>query len=206
MLERRPHRVRRPPSQSRPLPAPALEDLRFIRETMARSSSFTAVPGWGLVIAGATALLAAWLAARQTSSAAWLKVWLAEALVAVTVTLGAMQQKAQRAGLPLTSGPGRKFAFSFLPPTAAGALLTAVLYRAGLVQALPGTWMLLYGAGVVTGGAFSVATVPVMGLGFMLTGLVTLFAPATADNLLMAAGFGGLHIVFGAQIARRYGG
>jgi hypothetical protein len=206
MLERRPHRVRRPHSRSRPLPAGAIDDLRFIRETMERSSSFTAVPGWGQVATGIVALLAAWIAARQSSPAAWLKVWLAAAAVAVAIALPAIWLKAQRAGLPLTSGPGKKFAISFLPPVAVGALLTVVLYRAGIFSVLPGMWLLLYGAGIITGGAFSVAIVPVMGGCFMFAGVLALLAPAAWGNLLLAAGFGGLHTVFGALIARRYGG
>lgn len=206
MLERRPHRVRRPHSRSRPMPAGAIDDLRFIRETMERSSSFTAVPGWGQVAMGVIAILAAYIASRQTSSSAWLKIWLAAAASAVAIAVPAIWMKAQRSGLALTSGPGRKFATSFLPSMAVGALLTAVLYRSGVVSVLPGMWLLLYGAGVITGGAFSVAIVPVMGGCFMFAGVLALLAPATWGNLLLAAAFGGLHIIFGFLIARRYGG
>ena len=206
MLERRPHRVRRPHSRSRPLPAGAIDDLRFIRETMERSSSFTAVPGWGQVAMGAIAILAAWIASRQSTPAAWLKIWLAAAVAAVAIALPAIWMKAQRGGVPLTSGPGRKFATSFLPPMAVGALLTVALYRSGAQSLLPGTWLLLYGAGIITGGAFSVAIVPVMGGCFMFAGVLALLAPATWGNLLLASAFGGLHILFGMLIARRYGG
>jgi len=206
MLERRPHRVRRLHSRFRPLPAGAIEDLRFIRETMERSSSFTAVPGWGQVATGIVALAAAYIASRQVSSTAWLKVWLAAAVVAVAIALPAVWIKAQRAGLPLTSGPGKKFAISFLPPVAVGALMTAVIYRTDVISVLPGMWLLLYGAGIITGGAFSVAIVPVMGGCFMFAGVLALLAPAAWGNLLLAAGFGVLHIVFGVLIARKYGG
>ena len=160
MLDRQ-HRIRHPRSHS--APARALDDLRFIRETLERSSAFTAIPGWGQVAMGASALPAAWLAARQSSPSLWLTVWLVEAVFASSLGIAATQNKAQRAGVPLTSGPGRKFALSFLPAAVAGAVLTFILYQAGMVRFLPGTWLLLFGAGVVSAGALSVAIVPAMG-------------------------------------------
>jgi hypothetical protein len=92
------------------------------------------------------------------------------------------------------------------PPIIAGGLLTIVLVRAGLTSAIPGVWLLLYGTGVITGGMFSVGAVPAMGLCFMGLGALALFSPPGFANWLMAAGFGGLHLVFGAIIVRKYGG
>jgi hypothetical protein len=214
MPDPRHHRIRRPQRAAHPGPsratadlAPdAAADLRFIRDTMERSASFTAIPGWGQVILGATALAAAWLAARQPNSAAWLKVWLAEAIVAALIAFLSMRWKANRRGLPLFTGPGRKVALGLFPPLTAGALLTFSFQRAGLESALAPAWLLLYGAGIITGGAYSVSIVPVMGLCFMATGALAIVAPAAWANWFLAAGFGGLHIIFGFLIARRYGG
>ena len=191
-------------------PDPAA-DLRFIRDTMERSASFTAIPGWGQVILGATALAAAWLAERYSAaspanSTAWLKVWLAEAFLAAIIAFLSMRWKANRRGLPLFTGPGRKVALGLFPPLIAGALLTFSLQRAGLESTLAPAWLLLYGAGIITGGAYSVSIVPVMGLCFMATGALAVVAPAAWANWLLAAGFGGLHILFGFLIARRHGG
>jgi hypothetical protein len=133
-------------------------------------------------------------------------IWLAEACIAATIAFSTIYSKAHSKGLPLTSGPGRKFAVSFLPPAVAGLVLTIVLSKAGVTAALPGTWLLLYGAGVVTGGAFSVSIIPVMGVCFMVAGATAFAAPASWGNAFMAAGFGGLHILFGILIARRHGG
>ncbi|SRR6266496_5009983 len=205
MLEHHTRRLRHR-STPAPLPTHALDDLRFIRQTMERSVSFTAVSGWGQVLVGATALVASELARRQPNSRTWLLIWIAEAGVACAIACASIYRKARRKGLPVTSGPGRKFATSFLPPALAGLVLTIVLSRAGLTQFLPGTWLLLYGAGVVTGGAFSVAIVPVMGSCFMLAGAAAFAAPASWENGFMAMGFGGLHMVFGILIARRHGG
>lgn len=117
-----------------------------------------------------------------------------------------MDRKARAVHMPLVSGPGRKVVFSLAPPLIAGALLTMVLARSEATHAIPGTWLLLYGTGVITGGMFSVRAVPAMGLCFMLLGAVALFTPPALANWFMAAGFGGLHIVFGAIIVRKYGG
>jgi len=218
MFDRRPHRIRRNWSSgtgeervTRTVPAASAvadpaDDLRFIRDTMERSAAFTAVSGWGYIFMGLTALVAAWLAARQSSSLAWLQIWLAEGMLAAAIGLLACTWKANRRGLPLFSGPARKVALSLAPPLVAGAFLTFLLFRAGLQSALPATWLLLYGAGIITGGAFSVAIVPVMGLCLMLVGGFAVLAPAAWGNWFMAVGFGGLHIIFGFLIARRHGG
>jgi hypothetical protein len=182
------------------------EQLRYIRDTIERASAFTAVPGWGGVVVGVTALGAAAVAAAQETADAWLVVWLAEAVLAGLVGSWAVIWKARRAGVPLLGGPGRRVAFSFAPPLMVGALLTVVLWRAELTEILPGLWLTLYGTAVIAGGAFSIEIVPLMGLCFLVLGAVALFTPPAWGNAFMAAGFGGLHIVFGALIASKYGG
>lgn len=198
---------RRPP-QEPPLElhAAAMDNLKYIRETMQLAGSFTAVSGWGQVVIGVAGLVAAWLASRQQSAENWLATWAGAAVVAGLIGLVTTAMKARALGVPLRTGPGRKFALALAPPLAAGAVLTAVLFRAEMVQVLPGMWLLLFGAGIITAGAFSVRVVPAMGLSFMLLGGAALAAPAAWGNALMAAGFGGLHVVFGILIARRYGG
>jgi len=184
----------------------AIENLSFIRSTMERATEFTAVPGWGGMAMGFSALVAALIAASQPVASQWLAVWLGEAAVGAALGAAGMVWKARRSGLPLTSRPARRFLLSFAPPLAVGAALTAVLWRGGLGAQLPGLWLLSYGTAVVTGGAFSVRAVPVMGLGFMGLGLVAFAVSPAWSNTLLAAGFGGLHLVFGWIIARRHGG
>lgn len=198
--------LRSPQREPIPIDARAADHLRYIRETMERAAEFTAVPGWGGVAMGVTALVAAFAASRQTTPRAWLTVWLIEAFVAVAIAAPAAATKAHRANSALFSGPGRKFLLSFAPPIVVGGLLTFALYHAGILAALPGVWLLLYGTAIVTGGAFSVRVVPVMGLCLMLLGGAALFAPAFLGDAFMAAGFGVVQIAFGWWIARRYGG
>jgi hypothetical protein len=193
----------------RPVPAlhdRAIDDLSFIRQTMERAAPFTAVPGWGGMAMGAMALAAAGLAWERPLDGGWLAIWLGAAALAFVIGGWAMRLKASRAGTPVLSASGRRFVLSYVPPLAVGILLTVAFGRAGDLDALPGTWLLLYGTGVVTGGAYSVRVVPLMGLCFMAVGAVALFAPAAWGNALMALGFGGLHLAFGLVIAWRYGG
>ena len=201
------------PQRLRPHPVPtpalhlrALDHLRFIRETMEGAAFFTAVSGLGEIAVGVTAVGAAWLAARQSTPGAWIAVWLLDALIGALLSIGAIVWKARRRDISLVSGPVRRFALGLLPPFLAGGMLTAVLFSQGSYAVLPGLWLLLYGTGVVTGGAYSVRIVPVMGLAFMALGALALIAPPAWGDAFLAAGFGGLHILFGAVIAWRHGG
>jgi hypothetical protein len=196
-----PNRVRSARTESR-----ALDDLRFIRETMERSTSFTAVSGVAGVGMGTIALAASAVASTRATPETWLLTWLVAAFLSGAVALTAMAYKARVGGTSLLSGPGRKFALGFAPPIAVGGLLTLALAGAGLHSVLPGVWLLLYGTAVVTGGAYSVRIIPLMGAGFMMVGGVALFAPASWGDALMALGFGLLHVIFGLLIRRRHGG
>jgi hypothetical protein len=200
-----PQRVRVSTPDSPALHARAMDNLSFIRETMERATAFTAVPGWGGVVMGGVALLAAVMSWDQRG-AEWLLTWLCAAVVALSIGGWAMHRKARGAGTTVFSYSGRRFVLSYVPPILVGALLSVVLVRAGLYSVLPGTWLLLYGTGVVTGGAFSVRIVPLMGICFMGLGALALLGPHAWGNALLVAGFGFLHIVFGLIIARRYGG
>jgi hypothetical protein len=184
----------------------ALDNLRYIREAMESSASFTAVPGYGGIAMGASALVAAALAAQPALRGHWLTIWVLDAVVAALLGGWAMWRKARSQGVELYRGVARRFLMNLLPPIVAAVILTTVLAIAGDTSVIPGTWLLLYGTGVVTGGAFSVRPVPLMGICFMTLGAVTLLLPDTWSNVMLAIGFGGLHLVFGALIARRYGG
>jgi hypothetical protein len=194
------------PDPAPELQARALENLGFIRRTMEEAGAFTTVSGWAQVATGVIGLGAAALAHGQASWGGWLTVWMSAALLSLLVAALGMVLKSRAAGAPLFAGPARRFAMSFFLPLLAAAVLTPALARLGLHQALPGTWLLLFGTAVACGGAFSVRIVPVMGGCFMALGTLTLFTPPALGDGFMALGFGGLLIGFGIVIARRHGG
>ncbi len=184
----------------------AMDNLRYIRETMERSASFTHVSGIGGVVMGVVALVAAVAARSVATRSLWLTVWLGAAVVSLAIAVFFMARKSRAEGVSLLTGPGRKFTWSVTPSLVAGGVLTLVLAGSGSMHLLPGVWLLLYGAGIVTGGSHSVRPVPLMGAAFMLAGTLALFSPASWGDAYMAAGFGGLHIVFGIEIWRKHGG
>jgi len=210
---RNPRRRPSAPAQAMPedaisaSPTPdVLDQLQFIRHTMESATSFTAVPGWGTVLLGVTALATAFLARRTESQMTWVLLWLGEAVLAGLISLVGMVKKTGSLAKLATSIPARKCALSLAPPLAAGAVLTVIMMEQHLYAVLPGMWLMLYGVAIITGGAFSVRVVPVMGICFAILGTIALALPVSWANGVMAAGFGGLHVLFGLLIARRHGG
>jgi len=184
----------------------AIDNLKFIRETMERSTVFTSVPGYGGILMGATAAVAAYIAHSQAYLRDWLLVWLMEAGLAFFIGLLAMWQKTKLTKTSLFSTPARKLLMNSLPPMLCGVFITLGLWRFGHFEAMIPVWILTYGAAVVCGGAFSVKAVPIMGWCFIALGAVAFFLPANMGNLMMGLSFGVLHIVFGLIIGRRFGG
>jgi hypothetical protein len=184
----------------------AMDNLRFIRSAMENAGAFTAVPGVGGMLMGATAVFASFAAHLSKSPKAWLAIWMGEALLALAIGLAFSWRKAVRNGTSLLSRAFRRFALAMMPAILTGSLLTFVLYRSDMHHLIPALWLLLYGVGVSSGGAFSVRVVPIMGMCFLLMGAIAALGPAEWADALMATGFGGLHIIFGWKIARNYGG
>ena len=186
----------------------AVDNLRYIRETMERASAFTSIPGWGGFLIGITALATTAIAEPMTAwnPRRWLMAWLAEAAIAAVIGGLTMWRKGLRAETPFMSGAARRFFISYFAPLIAGAVLTLAIMRGATLEPLPSVWLLLYGVAFVSSGAFSIRVIPVMGLCFMIFGILAAFVPLAVGNLLLGAAFGGLHIIFGLIIARNYGG
>ncbi|MBK8179889.1 MAG: hypothetical protein IPK67_13605 [Planctomycetes bacterium] len=199
-----------PPGDLAPRPVAvatrAADNLCFIRSTMERSVLFTALPGSAGVLLGVDGAAAAFLGARARSIEQWLAVWIGAACLGLAIGLWSVARRARQLSVPLTRGPARSFAFGLSVPLAAGALITGALWRYGAFGAMPATWMLLYGCALLSAGTFSLRQVRTMGAAFFGAGALTLAVPlsplAAASNLLLAATFGGLHLLFAALVAR----
>ncbi len=205
-----------PPEPPVQLHERAAENLDFIRQTMERSTAFTGVSGWGMVLEGMTALAGAYVASWHLTRDWWIWTWIVVAVLGFLTGVAAMAIKVRLRGIPIWAGPGKRFLFHFAPAIVAGMALTEMLYETQMEFLMPGTWLLLYGVAVVSGGAFSARIIPIGGGLFMALGLAAftlidgMQAPVLgtmrAYDVILALGFGGLHIVLGLIIARRYGG
>ena len=197
---------------TRPDPPPvslgghAADNLSFIRQAMERSATFTAVPGAGGCVMGAIALVAAWVGSWQPTGDRWLLTWLAAAALAAFVGIMAMARKARLAGATLTGANARRFAAGLVAPLVAGAAITYELWAIRTFTVMAPAWLLLYGAGLLTGGIFSVPVVRLIGALFMGLGVLAILTPPDWGNAWLALGFGGLQIGFGVYIARNHGG
>lgn len=173
---------------------------------MERSATFTSIPGAGGAAMGVIALAASGIAARQPSGDRWLLTWLAAAALAAVVGFIAMARKAKRAGATLTGSNARRFALGMVAPFVAGAAITYEMWAVRTFTVMAPAWLLLYGAGVLTGGIFSVPAVRAIGVCFMALGMAAIATPPEWGNVWLAIGFGGLHIAFGTYISRNHGG
>lgn len=183
----------------------AEENLRFIRAAMENAGVFTGISGLGYVLTGVTAIAAAWLASMQSDNQVWFWIWMTELALATVIASAFTFSKTWRQGKSLRQVTTRKLLAAFLPTMVAGGIFSLLFYQLDLTDLLPGVWLTLYGAAVITAGAWSVRVLPIMGLLFMTLGVCALWMPQIGD-VWMGLGFGGLHMVFGAFIWRHYGG
>ena len=179
----------------------AIATLRYIRASMDGAGS-VAIPGSSGIAMGGIALVATALSMMPDLARHWLVIWLVAAPLAAIVGAVLLAKSGSIATFVATGTPGRKLALGLLPSLFAGAVMTAVLWRADLTAAIPGTWLLLYGCGLISASVSTTAVVAWMGLCFAGLGVVALLGPVALHLPLLALGFGGLHIVFGILIAR----
>jgi hypothetical protein len=189
-----------------PIDSGAVENLRYIRSTIEAAHTFTTVPGKGCIAMGLTALVAVGLESVPELAPHWLAIWVGAAIVASAAALWFMEQKARAQGLSLRRAVARRFFMTLAPAFLAGAILTAAL--AGQVdrELITGMWLLLYGAGLAACGLFAIPAVFTAGLAFMGLGTATLLLPPGSAHIVLALGFGGIHLALGVAIVRNHGG
>lgn len=189
-----------------PIDSGAVENLRYIRSTIEAAHTFTTVPGKGCIAMGLTALAAVGLESLPQLAPHWLAVWVGAAIVACSAALWFMEQKARAQGLSLRRAVARRFFMTLAPAFLAGAILTVAL--AGQVdrELITGMWLLLYGTGLAACGLFAIPAVFTAGIAFMGLGTATLWLPPGSAHIVLALGFGGIHLALGAVIVRRHGG
>ena len=189
-----------------PLGTSAAENLRYIRDTIEAARTFTTIPGKGCIAMGIAGIVASGLASYPPLAGHWLPIWLIAAVVSCTVALFFMEVKAHKQGLSLRRTVALRFFLTLAPAFVAGGVLTVALENAVGRDVIAGIWLLLYGVGIAACGVFSIPVVLIAGLGFMGLGTVTLASPPEWAPAMLAVGFGGIHILLGAIIARNHGG
>lgn len=183
----------------------AEQDLNYIRAAMDRAEGASSVSGLGGMFMGVVGFAAAVWTQSQPHQADQLLGWIAAAFVAVLIGGVACVGKARRSLGEFHWDPVRRFLLCLLPSLVVGALLTGALWQTQTMWLVPAVWLLCYGCGVVAAGSYAVLPVRLMGACFMLMGVAALILPGWFNQLLVG-GFGGLHLVFGAWVYKKYGG
>jgi hypothetical protein len=190
-----------PSAEAIQLDSHAAASLRYIRASMESATSF-AVPGSAGIAMGAVGLIAGVLASTPGLHRHWFAIWLTAAVLAGGLGGALVIRPSSLRGLALSGTPIRKFAFALLPCLFAGAVMTAVHWSSGNLHAIPGSWLLLYGCALVAASVPTTRTIGVMGGCFVGLGLLALLVPDDLQILMLGAGFGGLHVLFGFLIGR----
>ena len=183
----------------------AVATLRYIRASMDAAGS-VAIPGSAGIAMGVIALAAAALSLVPNLQSHWFAIWVGAAPVAAAVGAVLLARSGSLASFVASGTPGRKLALGLAPSVFAGAVMTLVLWNAGYIVAIPGSWLLLYGCALISASVSTTAIVAWMGVCFAGLGMLALLSPAAFHIPLLALGFGGLHIVFGILIARGING
>jgi len=188
-----------------PIESRALGTLAYIR-TSIESSGSMAVPGMAGIVMGGIGIIATIVASVPRGAPHWLGIWLVAAAVAFALGGAMMAREAAQSGHARYLGPVRKFLLCLCPALLTGAALTFVLWRAGATGLIPGVWLLLYGCAVLSASTVTIARtmrlICIMGVLFMLLGLLAFAAPPDTHTLILGMGFGALHAIFGMLIGR----
>lgn len=179
----------------------AMATLRYIRESMDAAGS-VAVPGSAGIAMGFVGLVATALSLTPHLAMHWFALWVVAAPIAALAGALLMTSSASGVSFIGTGQPGRKLLQGLMPCLFAGAVMTAVLWKANYIGAAPGTWLLLYGCALICASISTKMIVTWLGGCFVTLGVLALVAPAAAQIPLLGLGFGGLHIIFGILIAR----
>ncbi|MGA2838578.1 MAG: hypothetical protein ABSG18_00150 [Steroidobacteraceae bacterium] len=188
-----------------PIESRALGTLAYIR-TSIESSGSMAVPGMAGIVMGGIGIVATIVASVPRGAPHWLGIWLVAAAVAFALGGAMMAREAAQSGHARYLGPVRKFLLCLCPALLTGAALTFVLWRAGTTGLIPGVWLLLYGCAVLSASTVTIARtmrlICIMGVLFMLLGLLAFAAPPGTHTLILGMGFGALHTIFGILIGQ----
>ena len=180
----------------------AAATLRYIRASMDGAAS-VAVPGSAGVAMGSVGLLAMALSSAPGLREHWFGIWLGAAALAAAAGLPLITQPSSLRGLLLRGAPVRKFALCLLPSLFGGVVMTGVHWSYGNLHAIPGTWLLLYGCALISASVATTRAIAAMGGSFVALGLIALLLPSDLQVLMLGAGFGGMHLLFGVLIGRK---
>lgn len=131
-------------------------------------------------------------------------VWGAVFLVSFAAVVFFTRRAALREGTSFWSPLAVDVIHALWPSLVAAVALSVALARIGHLELVAPVWLLAYGAAGITAGSFASPIVRWLGVAFLAAGVLDL-GLALPPGLVLAATFGGFHVMYGLVLAVRGG-
>ena len=200
-----------------------LETLQDIKRIMERSSRFISLSGLSGIAAGICALIGAWFASKEFAPYYYdydkrgedagddfqqlkfrlLIIALAVLAAALTSAFYFTWRKAKHNKLPIWDLTSKRLTINLLIPLVAGGLFILAMYQYNEWIFIAPACLIFYGLALVNASKYTLTDVKYLGLFQILLGLInTQFVGY--GLYFWAAGFGGLHIIYGFVMWWKY--
>lgn len=186
--------------------------IEEIRHLMARAGEYRHLSGWASIVNGILVFAGCGISNRIVLVSFYpfndpvklAAVWGPVAALGLAVDILFTVALARRRGEPAWSPSARQLVAGLLPGLYAGAVVTVFLIGDGMLDVLPGAWMVCYGTALMGASLFTPWEVRYAGLAFLLFGGVALMFLRAYAMWSMGLGFGVIHLVFGTYVLWRY--
>jgi hypothetical protein len=213
---------------------PPLDTIKDIKRMMERSSRFISLSGWSGISAGICALGGAWAAyqrlaafgvhkdtglndyhspgevIRNVNTLFYDLLWIA-IITFVAAFISAFlftYLRSRRNGTPIWDRTVQRLAWNTLIPMAVGGALILRAMQLGYFELVAPGCLIFYGLALVNASKYTLGEVRYLGYGQLVLGVISLwtidYQPVGYGLFFWAAGFGILHILYGAIMWWRY--
>jgi hypothetical protein len=208
---------------------PPLQTIQDIKRMMERSSRFISLSGWSGICAGICAIMGAWAAHWRINnyqpmrggrieftgqvdslSAASVSLLRDLLMIAAVTFIAALISafiftylRSRRNGVQIWDRTVQRLTWNTIVPMAVGGVVILRAMQWGYFELVAPGCLLFYGLALVNASKYTLGEIRYLGYGQLILGIINLWAVGYG-LYFWAAGFGALHIVYGAMMWWKY--